>query len=112
MNWSLLTRGLLFYSAVAGGGTVVAVVLLLGTGLGPLVTFAIGLVGVLFVACGGGDVRAGTMMTNADADGLRTGIVDPGDGMARPIGADLKIGFDAVGHLVFSVVAAVASTVV
>lgn len=111
MDWPLVRRGLFVYSLLAGGVTVGVVVAVLGTGFGPVVTVAIGLVALLYVAGGSGDVRMGTIATNASAGGLDTGVVDDAEGMSTSVPADVKVAFYAVGLLVLSVAVVVGSVV-
>lgn len=102
MDWPLIARLALRYSLLYGGLTVAAPVGLAavtpaGGGIALVLVVGLGFVLLLFVMGGTGDVRMGTAMTNAQAGGLRTGIVDATDDRRQPIGSDLKLLFYALG---------------
>lgn len=109
MDWGLIRRGLVRYSLLYAGVTVVPIaiagidILLLGAVL-------LGLVVLLFVAGGTGQVRMSTSIANAQAGGLRTAITDPLDHLAAPLEMDLKLLFYGLGLLGWAVGALVLTT--
>lgn len=112
MDWPLVRRCTLRYSLLYGGVTVAAAVaaaavLPPGGGIALVLVVGAGFVILLFVFGGSGDVRMGTAMTNAQALGLRTGIVDAADDQREPIGSDLMLLFYALGLIGLGVAAMV-----
>ncbi len=103
MDWNLLARGVFGYALVGGGGSVAAVTVLT-EGIMPLfVTGLVGMALLLFVGGGSTNVRMGTVGANAEAGGLRSGIVDPADNQRTSIGSDLKLFFVGGGLVAVSI---------
>ncbi|WP_158057742.1 hypothetical protein [Halorussus halophilus] len=109
VNWQLIGRCGTRYTVVYGGLTA-AVVALLGSPMLLLGLVCVGLVLLLFVAGGTGEVRMGTAMANADAAGYNTAVVDPveDDLQAKAMDGDIKLLFYGVGLVVFGFGALVA----
>lgn len=101
VDWQLVTRLGARYTLVYAGGTV-ALVSALGESFFVLLLVGLGLLLLLFVAGGGGNVRMGTVMANTDSPGISGTVTDPAenDEFATPIDADLKLLFYAVGLVV------------
>lgn len=113
MDWPLIRRCTLRYSLLYAGLTVAAAVGLaalapVGGGLVLVAVVGLGFALLLFVFGGTGEVRMGTAMTNAQAGGLRTGIVDAADDQRTPLASDLKILFYALGLVGLGVAAMLA----
>ncbi|ESP87578.1 hypothetical protein [Candidatus Halobonum tyrrellensis] len=108
MNWPLVRRGLLRYSLLAGGTTVGLVVYAFGPSAA-VVTFSLGLAALLWAAGGGGEVRMGTVASNAESPGVGDASVrDHDEGRAASLPSDLALFFYGVGLVVCSPVAVAA----
>lgn len=103
MDWNLLARGVFGYGLAVGGGVVVAVGLLTDSGTALLVTGLVGMSMLLFAGGGSENVRMGTVGANAEAGGLRSGIVDPAENQREPLAMDLKLFFVGGGLTVVSI---------
>lgn len=109
VNWQLIGRCGVRYTIVYGGVTA-AVVAYFGSPMLLLGLVCVGLVTLLFVAGGTGQVRMGTAMANSDAMGYNSAVVDPveDDLHAKSMESDIKLLFYAVGLLAFGFGALVA----
>lgn len=105
LDWQLVGRAGVRYTVVYAGATV-GVVSLTGAALFLLGLAVLGLVLLLFVAGGGGSVRMGTTMANAQSMGISGTTTDPSENAEfhTTIDADLKLLFYAVGLIVFGFV--------
>lgn len=108
MNWSLVRRGLLRYSLLVGGGSVAVLVALAGTAAA-VVTFVLGLVTLLWVTGGGGNVRTTTAVSNADSMGVSGTVSDAADNAPTSMASDIRVFFVGVGLLVWSPIAVAVS---
>ncbi|WP_227355470.1 hypothetical protein [Haladaptatus salinisoli] len=107
MNWNLVARCGARYALCYAGATVAAVSVVTRSGLALVSLFGLGLVAVLLALGGTGTVRMGAAMTNHQATGFRSGIVDPADSTPKRMDNDVKLLFYGVGLLSFSALALV-----
>ena len=96
----------------AGAGLTVAVLVWLLGPIVPVVTFVAGLATLLWTAGGGGDVRMGTVVSNAESMGVTGSVRDPVEGAPTSLPSDVAAFFYGVGLLACSPVAVAVSTLV
>lgn len=111
MNWPLLRRGLFWYSLLGGGASVALLVAIAGPS-GAVGTFVVGLVTLVWVAGGGGEVRMSTAASNADSMGTAGSVRDHDEAAAESLPSDVRVFFYGVGLLVCSPVVAAAAAFV
>jgi hypothetical protein len=104
MDWHLIARCGARYALVYAGATVAAVSVVTRSDLALVSLFGLGLVTILLALGGTGTVRMGAAMTNQQAMGFRSGIVDPADLTPKQMDNDVKLLFYGVGLLSFSAV--------
>ncbi|WP_458185115.1 hypothetical protein [Haladaptatus sp. NG-WS-4] len=107
MDWNLIGRFGVRYSLVYAGVAVGLVSVFTQSGLAFLSLFGVGLVVLLLALGGTGTVRMGAAMTNAQAMGFRSAVVDPKDLQAKQMSQDVKLLFFGIGLLVFAAIALV-----
>ena len=108
MNWPLVRRGVVRYVLLAAGATVGALVYAFGPSAA-VVAFLFGLGALLWAAGGGGEVRMGTVASNAESPGVAGASVrDHDEAASTRLPSDLALFFYGVGLVVWSPVAVAA----
>ncbi|WP_458206936.1 hypothetical protein [Haladaptatus sp. NG-SE-30] len=104
MNWDLIARCGVRYTLFYAGIVVALVFFVTQSELALIGVFGLGMVVLLLALGGTGTVRMSAAMTNAQALGFRTGIVDATDLQAKNLDSDIKLLFFGVGLLIFAAV--------
>ena len=109
MNWPLVRRGLLRYSLLAAGATVGPLVYAFGPSAA-VITFLSGLAVLVWAVGSGGEVRMGTVASNAASPGAGGASVrDHGEGRTVSLPSDVALFFYGVGLVAWSPVVVAAA---